>query len=284
MSKNDLISVSGLYKSYYEQGLVRKKNKKEVLRGISFTIKTGESLGLVGASGCGKSTLCRALLGLEDADRGEVLFNNRNIKSLNKADRREFRRTVQLVFQDSIAAVNPRYRVKDIIGEPLKYLTDLSKEAREERAAELLVRVGLESSYLDKLPGRMSGGQLQRVCIARALSTRPSIIALDESLSSLDALLQNQLIDLLRDIQRKEGSSFLFITHDLRLIHRFCQRVLVLDKGILVEDRQVKADMAFSSAMGLALQNAILPASPIWRSHQRNSRKTACFSGTQQRV
>lgn len=218
---------------------------------------------MVGASGCGKSTLARHMLALERPDSGSIIYNDKDLFSCDNRELKEFRKRVQMVFQDSILAVNNRMKIKDIIMEPLNYLTDYELDYKIKRVEELVEVVGLPLEVLEKKPGRLSGGQLQRICIARALSIKPKLIVLDESLSSLDTVLQKQLISLLSKLQREESMSFLFITHDLRLVHKFCSRVVVLDSGYIVEDRCVSDDMEFKSKMGQNLKRAILPPMPI---------------------
>lgn len=252
--------VSQVYRSF---SLLGPRSEKVVLRDVDLSLPQGETLGLIGASGSGKSTLCRLLLGLERVSEGRVLFRGRDLAALNRDEVRDFRKSVQIVFQDSVAAVNPRFTVRSIVTEPMDYLTRLTKKQKDDRVDTLLNQVGLRPDDADKLPGRMSGGQLQRVCIARALASEPELIALDESLSSLDTVLQHQLIDLLASIQRERGTSFLFVTHDLRLVHRFCSRVVVLDGGRIEEVLPVVNPIPFQSTMGRALRDAILPQEPV---------------------
>jgi len=259
---SELFRVEQGNKSYQEQSLLVRQPAKQVLFDISLTIQAGESVALVGASGSGKSTLCRMLLGLETFDSGNVLFKGLPLSDFSAQDEHRFRRAVQMVFQDSVSAVNPRLTIANVIEEPLKYLMKMPAGKRPERVRELLSQVGLLPEDAFKKAGQMSGGMLQRVCIARALACEPDVIALDESLSSLDLVLQQQLIALLKQIQKEQGTSYLFVTHDLRLVHLFCQRALVMDQGRLVEDTLVSRDMQWQSDMGQALQKAVLPARP----------------------
>ena len=235
---------------------------KRVLDGVTLSVAEGETVALLGASGSGKSTLARLLLGLERPDQGVVRFRGQPIDGLDGAGRLAFRRSVQAVFQDPLGAVNPRHTVGRIVAEPLRHLTDLDAAGRAERVAELLRMVGLSPDDAGRLPGRMSGGQVQRVCIARALAPEPALILLDEAVSNLDLVLQIQTLDLLAELRERLGTAFLFITHDLRLVRRFCGRVAVLDGGRLVEERAVTAALDFDHPAGGRLRDAMPPPRP----------------------
>lgn len=257
-----LLEARDLDKTYTRQSLIRSQPPTKVLHAINLAIAPGECLAVLGRSGSGKSTLVRQLLGLERPTAGKVLFRGRCLRTLSGAALKEFRRAAQLVFQDSIGAVNPRHRIGRIIAEPLRHLTTLDDAARSAKVASLLMSVGLRPEDAVKRPGQMSGGQLQRVCIARALTTNPQLLVLDEAVSNLDILLQGQIIDLIRDMRAERGMAVIFITHDLRLVHLLCQRVVVLDEGRIVEDAQVGRQLQLNSPEGRALQEAVLPALP----------------------
>ncbi len=169
---------------------------------------------------------------------------------------------IQLVFQDAFSAVNPRKTVREIVSEPLRHLLCLSREARARRVEEMLLAVDLAPSLLDKRPAQLSGGQLQRVCLARALAVRPQLLILDEAVSNLDLLLQAEIIALLKRLQAQFDTACLFITHDLRLVERFCQRVLVMEHGRIVETATVSLPLRLRSPAGQALQQAVLPPFP----------------------
>ncbi|RFC62497.1 nickel import ATP-binding protein NikE [Fulvimarina endophytica] len=247
----------------YETGMGwGERQKTRVLDAVSVSIEAGETVGLLGRSGCGKSTLARLLVGLERPDAGCVRFEGRPLDELSKAERLAFRRSVQMVFQDSLGAVDPRSTVRAILAEPLRHLLKLSKSEREPAIADLLRRVGLEPRDADKLPGQMSGGQLQRVCIARALAPQPKLIVLDEAVSNLDLHLQIQMLDLFEHLRRETGLAYLFVTHDLRLVERFASRVLVMDEGRVCEEAAVSRPLALASPAGRALGAAVLPAMP----------------------
>lgn len=260
-----LLAAHGVSKAYSTGGVFSRGRAKAVLHGVDVTIGDGECLGLLGASGSGKSTLGRLLAGIEAPDEGAVLFRSRPIAGLTGADERAFRRNVQVVFQDSVGAVNPRHRIRRIVGEPLVNFDRLSGAVLESRVGELLAMVGIDPAEADKFPAQMSGGQLQRVCIARALAPEPALIILDEAVSNLDLTLQIAVLDLLSGLRRRTGTAFLFVTHDLRLVRRFCDRVAVLDGGRVVEEARVAAGLAFEHPAARTLQQAVLPARPARR-------------------
>ena len=170
-----------------------------------------------------------------------------------------------MVFQDSISAVNPRKTVCEILREPMRHLLSLSKAEQLARVREMLHAVDLDENLLDKRPPQLSGGQLQRVCLARALVVEPKLLILDEAVSNLDLVLQAGVIRLLKKIQQQFGTACLFITHDLRLVERFCHRVMVMEDGQIVETQTVGEALTFSSEAGRVLQKAVLPAYPVRR-------------------
>jgi len=256
-----LLALSGVTKSYPGGG----PGRHVVLDGVDLAMAPGESLALLGSSGSGKSTLGRLILGLEAPDAGTILWRGKPWPSPDRAERKRLRREIQVVFQDSIGAVDPRQRIGQVLAEPLRHLDGLSGAKLEARIAELLGRVGLAASDAAKLPGQMSGGQLQRVCIARALAPRPALVVLDEAVSNLDTVLQVQMLDLLADLGRASGTAYLFITHDIRLARRFCRRIAVLDGGRIVEDLEVAPGAAFTHPAARALAQAMLPMWPVSR-------------------
>lgn len=257
-----VIACTGLCKSY-QPGWFGARQVKHVLEGIDLAIFEGESVALVGESGSGKSTLGRQLLGFEAPSAGQVFFRGKSLGQLDTEGLKEFRRNVQVVFQDSIGAVDPRFRIGRVIEEPLRHLTTLSENVRRDRIADLLQMVSLCPQDANKLPVQMSGGQLQRVCIARALASNPKLIVLDEAVSNLDLTLQIQVLDLLADLRKTLGVAYLFITHDLRLVQRFCDRLVVLEGGKLVEEVPVvNSTIALQHPISRNLQEAILPARP----------------------
>lgn len=257
-----LISTSNLGKAYQTHSLVGASANRTVLQDVSLAIGEGETVALLGRSGCGKSTLARLLVGLDRPTSGEVCFRGKPLTKLDRADTKIFRREVQLVFQDSPNAVNARFTVRAIIGEPLRHLTSLDEIQRDGRIQELLKMVDLPSDIADRLPAQVSGGQLQRVCIARALAVNPKLLILDEAVSNLDIHLQASALALLTKLQRENGIAYLFVTHDLRLVERFASRCLVMEKGRIVEEIESFDLDGMSHPASRLLREAILPPLP----------------------
>ena len=252
-----LLSVSALSHQYTPS--------EWVLNDVAMSLKIGETVALLGRSGCGKSTLARLLVGLESPVQGEVFWCNDSLSQLNRARQKAFRREIQMVFQDAISAVNPRKTVSEILREPMRHLLSLSKAEQIARSRELLRAVELDEALLTKRPPQLSGGQLQRVCLARALAVEPKLLILDEAVSNLDLVLQANVIRLLKKLQQQFGTACLFITHDLRLVERFCDRVMVMEAGKIVETQTVGTALTFFSDAGRELQNAVLPPFPVRR-------------------
>lgn len=226
-----LFEVNGIIKSYKEKGLFKKKIKK-VLNDVSFSLKKGECLGIIGESGSGKSTLGRLLIGLEKPDSGEIKFQDKDIhKEANQISRKE----LSIVFQDYFSSVNPRFKVADIIAEPLKLNTNLSSSDLRKELEKLIVDVGLKVEFLDRYAHELSGGQLQRVCIARAISTKPKFIMLDEAVSSLDISTQVEILNLLQELKKSYSLSYIFVTHDLLTLTYICDSVIFFKEGRIVE-------------------------------------------------
>ncbi len=214
------------------------KERQEVVKDVSISLKKGECLGIIGESGSGKSTFGKVLIGLLTPDKGDVSING--VTLYGKSSREEKRRvkqSVSVVFQDYTSSANPRFRVKDIIGESLRIIEKREniKVNKEKRTEELLELVGLNKNFMDRYPHELSGGQLQRVCIARAVATNPEIILLDEAISSLDASTQTQVMDLLKQLQNEFGFSYIFITHDLPSVTYMCDRVIFFYDGKIIE-------------------------------------------------
>ncbi|MET7241973.1 ATP-binding cassette domain-containing protein [Methylobacterium sp. EM32] len=256
-----LLAARGLGKAYPGAGW-RRGASRPVLTGIDLTISDGECVALIGRSGSGKSTLARLLMGLEAADVGAVLFRDRPLAGLDRGGLRAFRAAVQMVLQDPLSAVNPRHAVGRILAEPLRHLTDLPVAARTGRVGELLELVGLDPEAAGRLPGQLSGGQVQRIGLARALATRPALVVLDEAVSNLDAPRQVDILDRLATLRRERGTAFLLITHDVRLARRFADRVVVLSEGRIVDTSPCRPSLALSHPAARELIDAVLPVSP----------------------
>jgi oligopeptide/dipeptide ABC transporter ATP-binding protein len=203
--------------------------------GISFSIGESETLGLVGESGCGKSTAGKLILKLIPSTAGEIRLGGRRIDELSGESMRDCRRTMQVVFQDPYSSLNPRMRARDIVAEPLRNFEALSEDEIEKRVAQLFDNVGLRSDQLSRFPHEFSGGQRQRLVIARALAVRPSLIVCDEPVSALDVSVQAQVINLLIDLQKEFGVAYLFIAHDLAVVEHISHRVAVMYLGRIVE-------------------------------------------------
>jgi oligopeptide transport system ATP-binding protein len=232
-----LLEVTDLFKHYAVRGgiLRRRVGTVHAVDGVSFTVGAGETLGMVGESGCGKSTVARSILRLVEPTGGSIRLNGHDITRLGKAQLRPHRRSMQIIFQDPFASLNPRMTAGDIVGEPLSVHGLATGRAKQERVAELFDQVGLRSDQMQNYPHQFSGGQRQRICIARALSLGPDLIVCDEPVSALDVSIQAQVINLLIDLQRKHNFSYLFIAHDLAVVAHISHRVAVMYLGRIVE-------------------------------------------------
>jgi ABC-type microcin C transport system duplicated ATPase subunit YejF len=227
MSTDVLVEARGLVKEYGAG--------HRVVDDVSFAIRRGETLGLVGESGSGKSTVARMLLRLVEPTAGEVRYDGRDLLSAGPREMRAMRRRMQIVFQDPYAALNPRMRVRDILAEPFAIHDEKPVEGFAPRLAEMLRTVGMDESALQRFPHEFSGGQRQRINIARALALKPEFLVLDEPVSALDVSVGAQVVNLLRDLQRQYGLTYLFISHSMPLVRYLCDRVAVMQRGKLVE-------------------------------------------------
>ena len=227
-----LLDVTHLIKSYPARG---KGQRVQAVADASLTLARGETLGLVGESGCGKSTLSRLILSLIAADQGTVKIAGEDFLSASRAQQRLMRRRIQIVFQDALSSLNPRMTVGVNIAEPMRLQGLGTKQSRRDEARQLLELVGLRAADEDRYPHEFSGGQCQRIAIARALILRPEIVIFDEAVSALDVSIRAQILRLILDLQQKFGLSYIFISHDLSVVKRICDRIAVMYLGRIVE-------------------------------------------------
>lgn len=258
-----LLQVDGLKKHFpLRSGLFGgSTGSVRAVDGVSFEIHRGETLALVGESGCGKSTVVKAILRLFDLTDGQVLLDGERIDSLSASKLRPFRRRFQVVFQDPFSSLNPRLNVRDILAEPMRNF-GLAKSARDidERVAAVLAEVKLPADAAKRKPHEFSGGQRQRIGIARALAAEPDLIICDEAVSALDVSVKAQIINLLQDLQRRLGLSFLFVSHDLAVVEHMAHRVAVMYLGKIIE---MGTQQALFATPRHPYTNALLSAVPI---------------------
>ncbi|MBM7602904.1 peptide/nickel transport system ATP-binding protein [Metabacillus crassostreae] len=228
-----LLTIDELSKSY--------DKRVKALNQISFDVTEGECVGIVGESGSGKSTLARMLLGLETYKEGKILFNNQKIPPKKRSQVRQYRKDIQMIFQDATSTLNPKLPIWKSLIEPLDNFKEITPSfitegiSRKQVAEELLEMVGLEKEMADRYPGELSGGQKQRVSIARAISIEPSLLVCDEPTASLDVTVQVQILQLLKELQKKTNMTILFISHDIRAVTYLCEKMIVLKNGYIVD-------------------------------------------------
>lgn len=263
----ELLSIRNVSKTYkLNRGWRGDKQCVMALRDISLKIKPGCCLGLVGESGSGKSTLGQVILGLEKPDSGEIWFQGKEIFQLKGKELRTLRREMQVVFQDSFSAVNPQLKAHEIVSEPLDNYLKLSPNETRQMVDQLLETVGLSSSDAEKYPHQFSGGQLQRVTIARAIALKPKLIVLDEPVASLDMTIQAQILDLLVMLKREFNLAYLFISHDLAAVSFISNALAVMYQGMIVEQLDdIKRLHELKHPYSIRLMASQLPMHPRYR-------------------
>jgi oligopeptide transport system ATP-binding protein len=258
----ELLRVDGLRKTFsISAGLFSRPLVLTALEDISFSVRRGETLGIVGESGCGKSTLGRCILQLLAPDEGRVLWLGQDLTQLDTEDMRKRRRDLQVIFQDPLASLNPRMTVGDIIADPLRTLMpELTRQQRRERVIRIMEAVGLLPEMINRYPHEFSGGQAQRIGIARALVTEPKLIVCDEPVSALDVSIQAQILNLLTDLKDQFGLTLIFISHNLSVVRHVSDRIMVLYLGRIVE--MASGDAIYGDARH-PYTKALLTAVPI---------------------
>ena len=243
----NLISIKNLNKTYCEQKgfLSPKKEAQHVLKGVNLDINKGEIVSLVGESGCGKSTLANCILKLITPESGQILYNNQDILKFNKKETFEYRKKIQMIFQNPYSSLNPKMKIGEILKEPLDINTNLSKSEKLLKIKSILSDVGLQESSLELYPHQFSGGQRQRIAIARALILEPKLLIADEPVSALDASIQAQIINLLKDLKQKHDLTILFISHDMNVIRYLADRVGIMCYGNLIEENYTSTIFKF---------------------------------------
>lgn len=237
-SKEPILKIKNL-KTYYtvsKNFFGKVLEEKKAVDDVSFDLYPGETLGLVGGSGCGKTTLGRTILNLIPATSGEIIYKGRDIRKLDRKGLRALRKKIQIIFQDPYSSLNPRMTIGEAIMEPMVvHRLGANKKERKEKVLTLLDKVGLEANHFDRYPHEFSGGQRQRICIARTLAVEPEFIICDESVSALDVSIQAQVLNLLNDLKKEFGFTYIFISHDLSVVKFMSDRIIVMDEGQLIE-------------------------------------------------
>ena len=266
-----LLEAKNLVKHFVADRSVfgRPKTYVKAVDGVSFRVDAGETLALVGESGCGKSTVSRLVLRLIEPDAGELKFEDRDLLAMDAKQLRAFRRNAQIIFQDPYASLNPRMTVGQILAEPLRLHELVRPQRRRERVEELLHLVGLEPRFARRYSHEFSGGQRQRIAIARALAAEPKLIICDEPVSALDVSIRSQILNLLRDLQRRLGLAYIFVSHDLAVVKHIADRVAVMNLGAIVETGQ--AEGLFASPRH-PYSRALLSAIPVPKPRAKRSR------------
>lgn len=241
MNNDTIFQIKNLKKTYaIKKGLFAKNVHINAVNDVSFEVKRGEILSIVGESGCGKSTTAKMLLNIETPSSGEILFESKDISKFSAAELKAYRKKVQIIFQDPYSSLNPRWNVGKIISEPLRLNTHLSEKEIFEKVIALMKKVGLKEEWYWRYPHQFSGGQRQRIGIARALALNPEVIVCDEPVSALDVSIQAQVLNLLLDLQEEFNLTYIFISHDLGVVEHISDRIIVMYYGQIVESKDVE--------------------------------------------
>jgi oligopeptide transport system ATP-binding protein len=278
MSAESLLEVTDLVKHFpVKEGILfdRTVDYVRAVDGVSFSVPRGQTLGLVGESGSGKSTACRAVLQLIKPTSGSVRFDGREIAGLGRRQMRPLRREMQMIFQDPYASLNPRKRIGQIVGDPLRRQGIASGTELRNRVMELLERVGLSSEHYNRFPHEFSGGQRQRIGIARALAPKPKLVIADEPVSALDVSIQAQIVNLLDDLQDEFGLTYLFVAHDIGVVRHISDRIAVMHDGKIVE--QGSADQVCESPVD-PYTKKLLSAVPVPDPRESRARRQRAAS------
>ncbi|MDR7856893.1 oligopeptide/dipeptide ABC transporter ATP-binding protein [Tissierella sp.] len=272
MNKDNLLEIVNLKKYFY----VGKDATLKAVDDVSFSIKKGETLGLVGESGCGKTTCGRTILGIYPATDGHVYFNGQDVHQMNRAEKLKFKKNAQVIFQDPYASLDPRMTIGDIIGEGIDVHFNLTNKEKQDRISDLLNKVGLNPEHGSRFPHELSGGQRQRIGIARALAVEPQFIMCDEPISALDVSIQAQIVNLLIKLQREMGLTYLFISHDLSMVKHISDRVGVMYLGSMAE---LTSNEALYSNPLHPYTKALISAIPVADPNSEETRKRIKLEG-----